>query len=307
LKILLAGATGVIGRPLVSKLLARGDRVTAISRTDAGASSLRAQGVDAHVCDVYDERTLLNIATAAQPDTVVHQLTALPRRIRPNKPEDVAPTNRLRTEGTKRLLSAAAAAGSTRFVAQSIAFITKPEGPPVLEESAPLHLDAPASMRPVIAAAAELERLVAASGLTGVVLRYGFLYGSGTSFAPDGSGSEDVMKRRIPIVGGGEGVWSFVHVDDAAEATVRAIDRGAGVYNVADDDPSPAREWIARFAELKRAPRPLRVPAWLARPFAGAYGLYLMTELRGASNAKAKRELDWSPARPSWREGLHEL
>jgi nucleoside-diphosphate-sugar epimerase len=307
MRILLAGATGAIGRPLVRKLLARGDQVTAITRTDAGVHSLKAQGLDAHVCDVYDESTLLRIATAARPEAVVHQLTALPRRIRPNKPQDLAATNRLRTLGTERLLAAAAAAGATRFVAQSIAFITKPEGARVLDENAPLYLDAPASIRPVVAAAAELERLVAKSGLAGVVLRYGFFYGAGTSFAPDGSGSEDVVARRIPIVGGGDGVWSFVHVDDAAEATVCAIDRGAGVYNIADDDPSPASEWIQHFAELKHAPRPLRIPRWLARPFAGAYGLYLMTQLRGASSDKAKHELDWRPARPSWRDGLHEL
>jgi nucleoside-diphosphate-sugar epimerase len=202
------------------------------------------------------------------------------------------------------LIEAAIAAGVRRLVAQSIAFVTRPEGPPILDESAPLYDDAPASMRDFIAAVAELEqRVTSAPGIDGVVLRYGFFYGPKTVYAPGGWVLADVARGRLPVVGEGSGMWSFVHVDDAVLATLHALRQGRGIYNITDDDPAPAREWITELA-ARHDKRPMRVPLWLGRLIGGSYGIYLMTQLRGASNAKAKRELGWAPMFPSWRGKL---
>jgi 2-alkyl-3-oxoalkanoate reductase len=201
-------------------------------------------------------------------------------------------------------MEAAGEAGARRFIAQSIAFVTRPEGPPILDESAPLYDDAPTAMRDFILAVAELEqRVTSAPRIDGVVLRYGFFYGPQTVYAPDGWAVADVARGRLPIVGEGSGMWSFVHVDDAALATVHALHSGRGIYNITDDDPAPAREWITELAARCHG-RPMRIPPWLARLIAGPYGIYLMTQVRGASNAKAKRELGWAPIFPTWRVKL---
>jgi nucleoside-diphosphate-sugar epimerase len=219
-----------------------------------------------------------------------------------------AANDRVRGEGGANLLAASVEAGARRYVAQNICFLYAPEGDSVKGEEARLFTDAPAPFDRTIEATQRMEeRIVGTEGIEGIVLRFGLWYGPGTSFAPDGYSAGEVRRRRFPIVGDGGGVYSFVHVDDVAEATIAAFDRGApGVYNVADDDPAPMREWLPAYAEALGAARPRRVPSWLARLVAGRYSVYMATELRGASNEKAKRELGWRPAHPSWRSGFAE-
>jgi 2-alkyl-3-oxoalkanoate reductase len=235
---------------------------------------------------------------------VIHQLTDLPTRLDPRKYDtQLAGTNRLRREGTRNLLAAAQHAGVDRFVAQSIAFAYAPEGDWVKDEQAALALDSPPPMSEAIQAVADLERQVLGTG--GMVLRYGFFYGPGTQFASDGFYAELVRKRRFPVVGSGEGHWSFIHVDDAATATLAALERGAaGVYNIVDDDPAPARDWIPVYAAAVGGKRPFRVPVWMGRLGGGPAAVSGMTTQRAASNAKAKRELPWTPRYPSWRDGF---
>lgn len=308
--VFLAGATGVIGRALVPRLLAAGHRVTALTRWPSRRGELEALGASPVVGDVFDRPAMVELVSAAKPDALVHQLTAIPPRINPRRvAHDLALTNRLRTEGTANLLAAARVAGVERFVAQSIAFAHRPAGEGPLDEDAPLYLDAPRAFVGVIEAVAELERRVTTpTDLVGCALRYGFFYGPGTIYAPDGTFVEDVRRRRVPLVGRGAGVFSFVHVDDAAAATVLALERGArGVYHVVDDHPAPVREWLPELASRLGAPPPRHVPAWLARLTAGPYAIYLMEQLRGVSNARAKEALGWSPAHPSWREGFAAL
>jgi nucleoside-diphosphate-sugar epimerase len=241
----------------------------------------------------------------ARPDAVIHELTAIPQRLDPRKIiRDFALTDRLRTEGTRNLLAAAQAAGASRFIAQSIAFAYEP-GPAgtVHGEHDPLIATPPPQFERSSRAIAELERQTLAA--EGLVLRYGYFYGPGSAISKDGSIAQEVTKRRLPIVGGGTGVWSFIHIRDAAEATLAALTHGqAGTYNVVDDEPAPAREWIPALAHALGAKSPRSVPAWLARPLAGEYGVYTMTRAQGASNARAKAELAWAPSRASWREGF---
>jgi 2-alkyl-3-oxoalkanoate reductase len=306
--VFVAGASGAIGRPLVDRLIAAGHEVVGMTRREGRAAEIRDAGADCVVCDVFDTEALTDAMTAAKPEVVVHELTSLPARIDPRRGETYAATNRLRTEGTANLVAAARAAGARRFVSQSIAFIYAPVGPMVVAESAPVLEEISGHLGEGMAATLDGERQVlAADGLEGLVLRYGYFYGPGTSFAPDGTMAEDVRRRRFPIVGSGEGRMSFVHVEDASAATVAACERGGpGVYNVCDDEPAPMREWIPVYAEVIGARRPFRVPVWLARVFAGKTLARMMTELRGASNAKAKRELGFEPRYPSWRQGFAE-
>jgi nucleoside-diphosphate-sugar epimerase len=306
--VFVAGASGAIGVPLVRRLVDAGHRVTGMTRREEAAERLRGQGAEAVVCDVFDVDALGAAVGGASPEVVVHQLTALPHRIDPRKAETYPATNRLRIEGTANLLAAARAAGARRFVSQSIAFLYAPQGPMVVDEEAPVLETGEGHIGEAMRATLDGERQVLDAGeLEGLVLRYGYFYGPGTSFAPDGSMAEDVARRRFPIVGSGAGTMSFVHVDDAAAATVAACERGApGIYNVCDDDPAPMREWIPAYAAAIGAKRPFRVPVWLARFVAGKGTVGLATELRGASNAKAKREFGWEPRYPSWREGFAE-
>jgi 2-alkyl-3-oxoalkanoate reductase len=308
MRVFVAGASGAIGRPLVPRLVAAGHEVTGTTRSEERAEAIRAAGADAVVCDALDGDALRAAVVEAAPEVVVHQLTALPHRFNPRDKEIYAATNRLRTDGTRQLIEAARAAGARRLVWQSIAFAYAPAArPEVMDEDAPLALDAPQPFGDGVRAIDEMERaVVGADGMEGLVLRYGWFYGPGTYYADDGSMTQDVRKRRFPIIGKGTGLFSFVHVDDASSATVAAVERGApGIYNVVDDDPAPQREWLPVYAEAIGAKKPLRVPVWVARLVVGK--IATMAGLQpGASNAKAKRELGWEPRWPSWRQGFRE-
>jgi nucleoside-diphosphate-sugar epimerase len=307
MRVFVAGATGAIGRPLLPKLVAAGHEVIGMTRREERVEEIRAVGATPAVCNVFRMDDLHKALREAEPEVVVHLLTALPSRIDYRAKEDpLGPTNRLRSEGTRNLLGAARAAGARRIVAESVAFFYAPKGEWVKDEDAPLNLAAPGSFGAAAAALADLERQVGeAEGIEGVVLRYGWLYGPGTFFDRDGSQTEDALRRRLPVVGRGDGRFSFVHVEDAAGATVAAVERGApGPYNVVDDEPAPMREWAPVFCAAVGAKKPRRVPVWLARIVAGPAAVATATELRGAANAKAKRELGWSPRFPSWRGGF---
>jgi len=312
MRVFVAGASGAIGRRLVAQLIEGGHEVTGTTTRDSGLDSLGAMGARGVVMDALDEASVRRAIASAQPEVVVHQATGLsamgsnPRRM----PREFELTNRLRSEGTDNLLAAARQTGARRFIAQS--FTGWPyarEGGPVKTEEDPLDPVGPPGLEEILAAIKHLERAVSqAQGIEGLVLRYGGFYGPGTGLAADGDQAEAVRERKFPLVGPGEGIWSFVHIDDAASATAAAVERGApGVYNVVDDDPAPVREWLRTLAEALGAKPPRRIPTWLARLVAGPHTVVMMNEIRGASNAKAKRELGWTPSRPSWRQGFQEL
>jgi nucleoside-diphosphate-sugar epimerase len=301
MRIFVAGATGVIGRRLLPALTAAGHQPIAMTRSPERAGTLTAQGIEAVVCDAYDAAGLMRAVADTRPDQIVHALTDLPEEINMRRFErDVQSTGRLRREGTRNLLAAARAAGVRRIVAESIAFIYAPEGDRVKDEDAPLATATlPSAAEPI----ADLEHQVLEAG--GIVLRYGQLYGPGTGFAKDGSWAASLRKRRLPIVGAGSGMFSFLHVDDAASATVAALEHsGPATYNVVDDDPAPVHEWVPVYARVVGAPAPWRAPAWVGRLAAGRIAVEMMNELRGASNARIKRELGWEPTYASWREGF---
>jgi nucleoside-diphosphate-sugar epimerase len=305
MRVFVAGASGVIGRPLVRQLVAAGHEVTGMTRRQERAEEIRIAGAAAVVCDVFDAEVLREAVVGAAPETVIHALTALPRRYDP-KSDYLAATNRIRTEGTRNLVAAAEAAGARRLLGESIAFAYRPQGSWVKDEDEPLFTAAPGRFGVTFEAIAELERQVlGAEGIEGVVLRYGWLYGPGTYYDRGEQQAEEVMKRRLPIVGKGTGTFSFVHVEDAASATVAALKHGApGAYNVVDDEPAPLREWVPAYAKALGAKPPRHVPVWLARLVAGKDVAASAVGLRGADNAKAKRELGWEPAYPSWRQGF---
>jgi nucleoside-diphosphate-sugar epimerase len=307
MRVFVAGATGAIGRPLIPQLVAAGHEVTGTSRSQQGASQHEQAGAAVAACDVLDAAAVRSAVEAAAPDVIVSQLTKLPARFNP-RTVDYGPTNLLRREGTRNLVEAASVAGTRRLVSQSIAFLYAPQGDWVKDENAAVFEDAPAPFGDGLEATLDMERQTLSSpGLEGVVLRYGFFYGSGTYYASDGTSAAEVRKRRQPLVGHGDGVFSWIHVEDAAAATVAALDRGSpGIYNVVDDEPAPMRDWLPVYAEAVGAKPPRRVPRWLARLVAGRFAATLATELRGASNAKAKRELGWEPRYPSWRQGFRE-
>jgi len=308
MRILLAGATGVIGSRLLPRLLEAGHQVTCLTRSRDRAAGLGASGASAVVADAYDQASVTAAARAARPEVVIHQLTSLPKQINPRKIyRQLADNDRLRVEGTRNLVAAAEAAGARRLIAQSIAFVYAPEGERVVDEAAPLYLRAPGKgFRRMVEAVASLESSVlGARAVTGVVLRYGVFYGPGTVFARGGPFADQVQRRRVPVVGAGAGVYSFIHIDDAASATVAALSHGeSGIYNVVDDEPAAVREWLPLYAAALGAKRPMKVPTFLARLGAGAYGVHMMTAQRGASNRKARQELGWQPATPSWRTGF---
>jgi 2-alkyl-3-oxoalkanoate reductase len=308
MRVFVAGASGAIGRPLLRKLVAAGHEVTGMTRSEARAEDVRAAGAEAAVVDVFDSDALRAAVIDFRPDVLVHQLTALPERMDFRKKDLYTATNRLRTEGTRNLLEAARVAGARRFVSQSIAFAYRNDGPPVKTEDDPILEHATGAFASGVTALREMESAVlGADGLEGLVLRYGFFYGPGTHYGSDGTIVADVRRRRMPIVGKGTGVFSFIHVDDAADATVAAVERGApGVYNVTDDEPAPMSEWLPVLAAAAGAKRPLRVPVWLAKLVAGKEVGDFALELRGASNEKAKRELGWQPTQPPWRTGFAE-
>jgi nucleoside-diphosphate-sugar epimerase len=306
MRVFVAGGTGAIGRPLVEQLGAARHDVTVMTRSPERAAALRGQGVDAVVADAFDADRVHDALRAARPDVVVHQLTAIPHRFNPRRyGEQLRPTNRLRRETIPTFVRAAREAGARRLIAQSVAFMTRPEGGWVKDETAPIWHDAPPPLDEAVSALQAMESAVTgAEGLQGVVLRYGFFYGPGTSLGPGGAQAEDVRRRRLPVVGDGAGRFSLIHVDDAAAATVLALDRGApGIYNVTDDEPVPAREWVPALAAVLGAKRPRRVPLWLARLVAGVPAESMVRQ-RGASNAKARAELGFRPRYPSYREGF---
>jgi nucleoside-diphosphate-sugar epimerase len=307
MRVFVAGATGAIGKQLVPRLVAAGHEVHGMTRSQSRQALLHDLGAVPVVADALDPDQVAEALARVKPDVIVHQLTAIGAVDTRHMERDFAPTNRLRTEGTDHLLSAAQAVGVRRFVAQSNgAFVYARSGGAVKSEADPLDPAPVREMRAIIAALRHLEGAVLGADWTqGIVLRYGALYGRGTSMAPGGNEFELIRKRKFPVVGRGGGVWSFVHVADAAEAVVAAVEHGSrGVYNVVDDDPARVAEWLPALAQALGAKKPRRVPRLIGRLFAGECGVQMMTELRGASNAKAKRELAWRPAQTSWRQAF---
>jgi nucleoside-diphosphate-sugar epimerase len=300
MRVFVAGASGAIGTRLVPQLIERGHEVIGTSTSPAGARRVRGLGAKPVALDLLDARAVRRAVVGAEPEAIVHQATALKDiEFSRNFDKVFAATNRLRTEGTDALLAAAAEVGVGRFVAQSYASARYArEGGWVKAEDAPLDPNPPPTTRESMAAMRHLDEAVTAAG--GIALRYGGFYGA------DNDGLvEPVRKRQFPIVGNGRGVTSFIHLDDAAAATVLALERGdAGIYNVVDDEPAPVREWLPVLADALGARRPRHFPRWLARLFAGEMVVRMGTQSRGASNAKAKRELGWTLRYPSWREGF---
>jgi 2-alkyl-3-oxoalkanoate reductase len=314
-KVFVAGATGVLGRALVPQLVARGHEVVGMTRSASKQDLVRGLGARPVVVDALDPDAVAQAVASAEPEVIVHELTALSGKLsardmrHPDRSVAVTMTNRLRTEATDHLLAAGRVVGARRFVAQSIAaFRFARTGGPVQTEADPLDPDPPAALRTGQAAILHLEQAVTTIEWgDGLVLRYGSFYGPGTgiSLAPDAVMAAPIRKRRFPIVGGGGGVWSHIHIEDAAAATSAAVERGRpGIYNVVDDDPAPVREWLPVLASALDAKPPRRVPRWLVRLLAGEAATAMMTDVRGASNEKAKRELGWKPRYASWRQGF---
>jgi nucleoside-diphosphate-sugar epimerase len=310
MRVLVAGATGAMGKQLVPRLVGAGHEVFAMTRNESNRARLSELGAVPVVADALDRGQVEAAVREASPDVIVHQLTAIGDVDTRHFARSFAPTNRLRIEGTDNLLAAGRAAGVRRFVAQSNgAFTYARTGGPVKNEEDPLDPSPVSQMAPMITAITHLEKAVLGADWTeGIVLRYGAFYGPGTSMEPGSEQLEMIRKRKFPVVGKGAGVWSFIHIADAAEATVAAVENGTrGVYNIVDDDPVPVAEWLPELARKLGAKKPMHVPRFVGRLAAGEAGVVLMTELRGASNAKAKRELGWRPAHPTWRQGLDVL
>jgi nucleoside-diphosphate-sugar epimerase len=306
MRVFVAGGSGAIGRRLLPQLVAAGHEVTATTRRPEKTDLLASLGATPVVCDALDRAATAEAVRAARPDVVMNQLTELPPRYEPRK---LGPwyekTSRLRVQGTQHLLAAAREVGARRFIYQSVAFFYQLRGPKVLDEAAPIAVDAPEPFGGAVRATLEGERLaLEAAGIEGVVLRYGQFYGPGTYYAANGHFAREARRRRLPVVGRGDGVFSFLHVDDAASAAVCAMSRGHGVYNVADDEPAPAREWLPVFCAAVGAPAPFWAPGWLAGLLAGGFARATLEHGRGVSNRKARRELGWVPSHPTWREGF---
>lgn len=309
MRVFVAGATGAMGRQLVPRLVQAGHEVTGMTHHPANQELLRRLGADPVVADALRPEGVAAAVASAQPEVIVHQLTAIgPLDLR-HFDRSFAMTNRLRTEGTDHLLSAGQAVGVRRFVAQSFFAAYDRVGGPVKSEDDPFGNTAPREMRETVAAIRHVEQAVLGATWTeGVVLRYGGFYGPGTSLGAGGEQTEAVRRRKFPLVGDGAGVWSFIHIADAAEATVAAVERGRpGVYNIVDDEPARVADWLPALANTLGAKAPMRVPRFVGRMVAGETGAVMMTELRGASNAKARRELGWRPTHASWRQGFAHL
>jgi 2-alkyl-3-oxoalkanoate reductase len=307
MRVFVAGATGAIGGPLLEQLREAGHEVVGTTRSVERADTLRALGARPAVLDARDVDALKGAVIDAAPDVVIDQLTSLPSRLNYRKAEEMyGPTNELRGKVGPALAGAAAEAGARRLIAQSICFSYASTGKTAHAEDDPL-MDLPPDT-PLGRGTLALETLERSTletpALEGVVLRYGWFYGPGTHYARDGSWADDVRRRRLPIVGKGTGIFSFIHLDDAASATLAALDRGSGIYNVCDDEPAPMSEWLPAYAEALGAKPPWRFPVWLASLIAGRQAAVMATQLEGASNEKAKRELGWQPRYPSWRQGF---
>jgi 2-alkyl-3-oxoalkanoate reductase len=304
MRVFVAGATGAIGLRLVPQLVAAGHQVTASTRRPAGEARLRALGAEPVLMDGLDAAGVGEAVARARPEVVIHQMTAIAPEIDLRHfDRHFAVTNRLRTEGTDHLLAAATAAGARRFIAQGYTgFPNIRAGGPVKTEEDPLDPNPPANQRQTLAGIRYLEETVTGTpGLDGIVLRYGSFYGPGTT----NQMIELARKRKLPLVGDGGGVWSFLHIDDAAAATVAALTRGRpGIYNITDNEPAPVAVWLPWLARELGVKPPLHLPAWLARLAAGEVAVSMMTQIRGSSNARARAELGWEPSYPSWRQGF---
>lgn len=310
MRIFIAGATGAIGKPLIPLLIEKGYEVFGMTRSREKCKTIEAQGAKALVADALDKTAVIAAVTKAKPEVIIHQLTALSSFGDLRKfDQEFALTNRLRREGTDHLLEAAHAVGARRFIAQS--YTSWPyarEGGLIKTEEDPLDPNPPAAFRNTLNAIRYLETAVLqAKRLEGIVLRYGGFYGPGTflSNGKEGARIQALHEQKFPVVGKGTGIWSFIHIDDAAGATVAAIEGGApGIYNIVDDEPAPVSEWLPFLANAVGAKPPRHVPAWLAKLIIGEHGVVMMTQTRGASNAKAKRNLNWQLRYPSWRQGF---
>jgi nucleoside-diphosphate-sugar epimerase len=297
MRILLAGATGVIGRQTVPVLTAAGHQVTGLA-----ARSAHLPDAEILAADALDPAAVAGAVRSAGPDVIVHMLTAIPDPVDPRHlARDMALTNRLRTQGTANLL---AATGGARMIAQGVAYAYDPAGPPVKDEDAPWWRHPPAQFAPVVDAAQEQERRVTAAG--GLVLRLGHLYGPGSSFGADGGLTRRIRAGKLPLIGDGASLFSFIHAHDVATAILAAVEHPAasGVLNIVDDQPTLVHDWLPEMAAMLGAPAPRHVPAWLARLLVGGWGVAYMTGLAGAANTRARAELDWKPTYPSWRAGL---
>jgi nucleoside-diphosphate-sugar epimerase len=300
-RILIVGATGAIGRPLSARLRAAGFVVFGIHRSPQGATTLRALGCEPLAPNVFDEAEVRTAIETSRPDVVIHQLTALPKEINPRALAQAARVTAALRRQTVPLFARLSERAGARLIAQSMSFVTTPEGPAILDETAPLWLDGPRDIANTNEAIRVLEQ--ATLQVQGCALRYGFFYGPGTWYAGGSALADMVRKRMMPVAGKGEGLASFIHIDDAVDATVRAVERErSGVYNICDDHPAPQQEWLPELARLLKAKPPRHAPAWLVGLFGGATAKFYGTTLRGASNAKAKSELGIRPR--TWREGF---
>ncbi len=308
MKVFVAGATGVVGRRLVPLLVASGCEVTGMTRDPAKQQWLRSVGAKPIVADGLDRAAVMQAVSRTKPEVVIHEMTGLTGAKDFKRFDDeFAVTNRLRMEGTDHLLEAARAAGVRRVIAQSYGnWNYERSGSALKTEDDPFDPDPPANQRKTLAAIRYVEeRVVGAKDFEGIALRHANHYGPGTSFALDGDIVRQVRKRQFPIIGNGAGVWTFIHVDDLAQATIAAMQRGKpGIYNVVDDEPAPVAVWLPELARAIGAKPPFRVPTWVGRLAGGEVGVSMMTQIRGTSSAKAKRELGWHPFYKSWREGF---
>lgn len=305
MNIFLAGGSGAIGRQLVPMLVQAGHEVVAMTRSPQGAARLEEMGAAPVIGDVFDQERLDELVELAEPDVVIHQLTAFGA----TDADPLAETIRIRREGTRNLVAAARKSTARRFLAQSISFICKPVGDGLTDEQTPLYLDAPPAIRPLAEAVSELERqTIDQSGMDGLVLRYGWFYGPGTNYDPSDTIPRAIKKGRMPIVGTGSGTYSFVHVRDAAVATMHALTRGeTGIYNIVDDAPARLNEWVPFVARLLDAPPPAPMDEAVAREKLGDMMVYIFNEQSGASNRKARQALGWEPGVPSWQTGFTSL
>ena len=309
MRVFVAGATGAIGSPLVAALVRCGHEVTGTTRSAERARGLAAVGATPAVVDALDRAAVNRAVSEAQPEVIVHELTAIPPEFNPRRFDQAfAQTNRLRTEGTDHLIAAAEAAGVRRFITQSFAaWAYARQGSWVKTEDDPLDDDPPAQVRRTLDGIRHLERATLEGPFEGIALRYGWFYGPGSGVSRKGPIADAVRRRRFPVVGSGSGVWSFIHLLDAARATALAVERGKpGTYNITDDEPATVREWLPLFADAIGAPPPRHVPEWLGRVFGGELSVTMMTRLRGSSNAKAKQEFGWELRYPTWRLGFRE-
>jgi nucleoside-diphosphate-sugar epimerase len=302
-RIFVAGASGAIGLPLIVELVRLGHTVTGMTSSEAGAKKIIELGAAAELANAFEAPSVERAIRRADPEIVIDQLTALPK-----DPADLhrylPGDTKLRLEGGGNLHRAALAHGARRYLQQSSGFFLKP-GKGLADESESMAIDASPDLATSARVYAELEaRTLSSEQMEGVLLRYGFFYGPNTWYHREGAAAQQVRRQQFPIVVGGQGVWSFVHIEDAALATVEALTAEAGVYNVVDDDPSPVSVWLPRFAQWVGAPPPPEITEQVALETAGEDAVYYQTRLRGASNAKARKILNFRPRRLEWLTAL---